>query len=135
MVWVGFDDYTELGLEGARSALPIWTEFMMEAARYKQFGDAKPFAPPPGVVKADVDCSGTESSYFIGGTQPAAAQCAPQDVEVTPAADGGVTESSTPASAAPQHPQVQAAPSTPEQSISVEVPVTPSEPTSASPPR
>ena len=50
VVWVGFDDYTDLGLEGARSALPIWTEFMSEAARYKQFGDAKPFKPPQGVV-------------------------------------------------------------------------------------
>ena len=44
VVWVGFDDYTDLGLEGAESALPIWTEFMSEAARYKQYGDAKPFA-------------------------------------------------------------------------------------------
>ncbi len=52
VVWVGFDDYRELGLEGARSALPIWTEFMTEAARYKDYRDAKAFAPPPGVVRA-----------------------------------------------------------------------------------
>src|ERR1700680_25803 len=50
IVWVGFDDYRELGLEGARSALPIWTEFMMGATRYGQYRDAKPFATPPGVV-------------------------------------------------------------------------------------
>ncbi len=55
VVWVGFDDYTDLGLEGARSALPIWTEFMSEAARYKQYGNAKPFKPPAGVVQASVD--------------------------------------------------------------------------------
>ena len=52
-MWVGFDDYSELGLEGAHSALPIWTEFMMDAAHYKQYGDAKPFPPPPGVVKVE----------------------------------------------------------------------------------
>src|SRR5215831_16294026 len=28
VVWVGFDDNSELGLEGAKSALPIWTSFM-----------------------------------------------------------------------------------------------------------
>ena len=55
MVWVGFDDYTDLGLEGAKSALPIWTEFMSDAARYKQYGDAKPFKPPQGVTQASVD--------------------------------------------------------------------------------
>ena len=55
MVWVGFDDYTDLGLEGARSALPIWTEFMSEAARYKQYGDAKAFQPPAGVTQVSVD--------------------------------------------------------------------------------
>ena len=53
LVWVGFDDYSELGLEGARSALPIWTEFMMQAARYKQYGRATAFAPPSGVVNDD----------------------------------------------------------------------------------
>ena len=31
IVWVGFDDNRELNLEGAHSALPIWTEFMKRA--------------------------------------------------------------------------------------------------------
>src|SRR6059036_3526386 len=31
IAWVGFDDNRDLNLEGARSALPIWTEFMMKA--------------------------------------------------------------------------------------------------------
>ena len=80
IVWVGFDDYRELGLEGARSALPIWTEFMMGAARYGQYRDAKAFAPPPGVVRVAVDpasgklagpnCPGGEADYFIEGTEP-----------------------------------------------------------------
>lgn len=31
MAWVGFDDNRDLDLEGARSALPIWAEFMKKA--------------------------------------------------------------------------------------------------------
>jgi penicillin-binding protein 1B len=31
IAWVGFDDNRDLKLEGARSALPIWTEFMLKA--------------------------------------------------------------------------------------------------------
>lgn len=101
VVWVGFDDYTDLGLEGARSALPIWTAFMSEAARYKEYGDAKPFQPPQGVTLASFDpktgqlagpeCGGEMSGYFIDGTQPTT-PCAPQVVQITPTADGGVIE-------------------------------------------
>jgi penicillin-binding protein 1B len=97
LVWVGFDDYSELGLEGARSALPIWTEFMMQAARYKQYGNAKPFAPASGVVNMGVDletgeaCPGGTMSFFIAGTQPET-QCAPQEIEVNFTPDGGATQ-------------------------------------------
>jgi penicillin-binding protein 1B len=105
VVWVGFDDYTDLGLEGARSALPIWTEFMSEAARYKQYGNAKPFKAPEGVVQASVDpatgalsgpdCPAGISSYFVDGTQPQM-QCMPQEVEIISTAEGGVVERSVP---------------------------------------
>lgn len=77
LVWVGFDDYRELGLEGAKSALPIWTEFMTEAARYREYRDAKPFTPPPGVVKASA-CGGM-ADYYIQGSQPA--PCPPPEHE------------------------------------------------------
>jgi penicillin-binding protein 1B len=105
VVWVGFDDYGELGLEGAHSALPIWAKFMTQAAHYKQYGDAKPFAPPPGVVRVAVDqdsgnlagpfCPTEVNSYFIDGTQPTS-QCTPQEVEVNFNPDGGVTERPAP---------------------------------------
>jgi len=105
VVWVGFDDYSELGLEGAHSALPIWTEFMMGAARYKEYGDAKPFPPPAGVVRVAFDpdsgelagpsCAPGVASYFIDGTQPKA-ECTPQEIELTPTADGGFTEKAMP---------------------------------------
>ena len=105
VVWVGFDDYSELGLEGAHSALPIWTEFMLQAAHYQQYGDAKPFAPPPGVTRIAVDpdsgklagpdCPGSVTAYFINGTQPTS-ECEPQELEINFTPDGGVTERSTP---------------------------------------
>ena len=32
IVWVGYDDYSELRLTGAQAAAPIWTEFMKKAS-------------------------------------------------------------------------------------------------------
>jgi penicillin-binding protein 1B len=105
VVWVGFDDYSELELEGARSALPIWTEFMIEAARFKQYGAAKPFKPPPGIAKVAVDpasgllpgpyCPNSIEDYFVDGTQPTS-QCVPQEIEVNFTADGRATERAIP---------------------------------------
>ena len=43
IVWVGFDDNRELDIEGAHSALPIWTEFMKRAIELRKYSDAKPF--------------------------------------------------------------------------------------------
>jgi len=78
VVWVGFDDNRELKLEGARSALPIWTEFMKSAVAIRDVAhDFGP--PPPGVVKVAIDpdsglrsgpdCPGV-AQYFIAGTEP-----------------------------------------------------------------
>jgi penicillin-binding protein 1B len=110
VVWVGFDDYTDLGLEGARSALPIWTEFMSEAARYKQYGDAKPFQSPQGVTQVSVDpqtgelagpgCATGVPSYFVDGTEPQT-QCGPQEVQIISTSDGGVVERSVPVQTQP----------------------------------
>ncbi len=110
VVWVGFDDYSELGLEGARSALPIWTEFMLKAARYKQYGDVKPFTPPSGVVQVGIDpqsgllagpyCPGF-ASYFIDGTQPVE-QCEPQEVEVDFTENGEAVQRLVPAARVPR---------------------------------
>lgn len=80
VVWVGFDDNRELGLEGARSALPIWTEFMKRAHRLRDYRDARPFPVPAGIVQASVDaetgklanefCPTVHSDVFIAGTEP-----------------------------------------------------------------
>ena len=46
IVWVGFDDNRHLDLEGAHSALPIWTEFMKRALQYRAYRNASPFRRP-----------------------------------------------------------------------------------------
>jgi penicillin-binding protein 1B len=81
IVWVGYDDNSELGLEGAKSALPIWVEFMKRAVRYPGYASAFS-APPAGVSTVTVDpstgqlagpnCPATRQEYFIEGTEPTA---------------------------------------------------------------
>lgn len=81
LVWVGFDDNTDLGIEGARSALPIWTEFMKRAHALRAYREPAPFEPPEGVVSVTIDpntgleatrdCPRYVAEVFIEGTQPA----------------------------------------------------------------
>jgi penicillin-binding protein 1B len=80
IVWVGFDDNRELDLEGARSALPIWTEFMKRAHRHREYRNVNEFEPPDGIVMVEVDpatgalaapaCPGAQLQAFLAGTQP-----------------------------------------------------------------
>lgn len=82
VVWVGYDDDRELGLSGASSALPVWTEFMKRAVRLPAYQNAQPFPVPPGIVNAPVEvrtiASGTSDpvatreEVFIEGTEPKA---------------------------------------------------------------
>jgi penicillin-binding protein 1B len=81
IVWVGNDDYTDIKIEGAHAAAPIWTEFMKRAILLPQYSDVKPFSPPEGVTIAHIDktsgrlvdasCS-NDSLYmaFLDGTAP-----------------------------------------------------------------
>jgi penicillin-binding protein 1B len=80
IVWVGYDDYSDLRLSGAQTAAPIWAEFMKKAVTLHQYSDAKPFAQPPGVVDVQLDkttnllatpaCPQTYNAAFIAGTEP-----------------------------------------------------------------
>jgi penicillin-binding protein 1B len=80
IVWVGFDDNRELDLEGAHSALPIWTEFMKRALQYRAYRNTQPFQAPDGIVSVQIDpesgmlatpyCPTTISEVYISGTQP-----------------------------------------------------------------
>jgi penicillin-binding protein 1B len=82
IAWVGFDDNRDLNLEGARSALPIWTEFMLKAYELHPPRDAArmAFKPPPGIEIASIDadslmlatpsCPNTFKEAFIAATAP-----------------------------------------------------------------
>ncbi len=82
IVWIGNDDYTDVKLQGAVAAAPIWAEFMNRAIRLPQYSDMKAFLPPPDGVQlvrvdrasnlpADESCpSDTFSAAFLAGAAP-----------------------------------------------------------------
>ena len=83
IVWVGFDDHRDLDIEGARSAAPIWGEFMSRALEFREYRDARPFQAPEGIVSIDIDpesgypatpaCPSRRTEVYISGTQPVGA--------------------------------------------------------------
>ncbi len=80
IVWVGYDDYSDIRLSGAQTAAPIWAEFMKKAVTLPQYSDAAPFSQPTGVVDVQLDkstnllatpaCPETYTAAFIAGTEP-----------------------------------------------------------------
>ncbi len=80
IVWVGFDDYSDIHLSGAQTAAPIWAEFMKKAVALPQYSDFKTFPQPSGVVDVQLDkatnllatpsCAETYTAVFIAGTEP-----------------------------------------------------------------
>jgi penicillin-binding protein 1B len=80
IVWVGYDDYSDLRLSGAQTAAPIWAEFMKKAVTLPGYSDFKDFSQPEGVVDVQLDkvtnrlatpsCPDTYTIAFIAGTEP-----------------------------------------------------------------
>jgi penicillin-binding protein 1B len=80
IVWVGYDDYSDIRLSGAQTAAPIWAEFMKKAVTLPQYSDVKPFSQPEGVVDVQLDkitnrlatpsCPDDYTIAFIAGTEP-----------------------------------------------------------------
>jgi penicillin-binding protein 1B len=80
IVWVGNDDYSDIKIEGADAAAPIWADFMKQAVALPQYSDTKSFVSPPGVVEvqldkttnllADAACPEDYTAAFLDGTQP-----------------------------------------------------------------
>ncbi len=80
IVWVGFDDYSDIRLEGAHSAAPIWAEFMKQAIALPRYSDVKPFTQPEGVIDVQLDkntnrlatpsCPDDYTIAFVAGTEP-----------------------------------------------------------------
>ena len=57
VVWIGFDDNTQLGMTGAAAALPVWSEFMKGAISLRPELGGRAFECPEGIefVETDVD--------------------------------------------------------------------------------
>jgi penicillin-binding protein 1B len=80
VIWIGNDDYTDLKLEGAQAAVPMWAEFMKNAVKLPQYSDTQFFDPPAGVTEvtldkatnliADASCPDDYTAAFLDGTQP-----------------------------------------------------------------
>ena len=82
VIWVGNDDYTDIKLQGADAAAPIWAEFMNRAIRIPPYSDMKPLGPAPSGVEvlridrttgliADDSCPNNAfSAAFLIGAAP-----------------------------------------------------------------
>jgi penicillin-binding protein 1B len=80
IVWVGYDDYSDLRLSGAMTAAPIWAEFMKKASVLPQYAEMREFSQPTGVVDVQLDkatnrlatptCPDDYVSAFVAGTEP-----------------------------------------------------------------
>jgi penicillin-binding protein 1B len=80
IVWVGNDDYTDIKIEGAHAAAPIWAAFMKQAVQLPQYSDTNEFTAPDGVQIVTIDknsnllaepsCPDDYSAAFLDGTAP-----------------------------------------------------------------
>ncbi len=81
VVWIGNDDNSDIKIQGAHAAAPIWADFMKKAVALPQYSDTKDFLPPAGVVQvnldkatnllADASCPDDDyTASFLDGTQP-----------------------------------------------------------------
>jgi penicillin-binding protein 1B len=99
IVWVGFDDGSQLGLTGAASALPIWSDFMTAAlAEHPEWeGD---WQMPEGIQQAEIDPKtggpakpddpNKRTELFINGTLAAESSPSPTE-EATPTGEAQPT--------------------------------------------
>ena len=77
LVWVGYDDNTPVGLNGAQAALPIWAAFMKVAVP-KATAElaAKPDSISPRMIDpltgklASPLCAESRTEFFVRGTEP-----------------------------------------------------------------
>ncbi len=97
VVWVGFDDGSQLGLTGAASALPIWSDFMSVAlTNHPEWtGD---WQMPEGIQQTEIDpttgqlasaaSTSKRTEIFINGTSPGSENNEQTDMAQEPATDG-----------------------------------------------
>ncbi len=117
-VWVGYDDKRVIGpgMTGARAALPIWTDFMMEATRGRP---AEDFPEPVGIatrlvctesgmLATDACPHVTNENYSVGSepteycTQHPGAPLDPTSPEIVPPPDEAPSDASEPPAPPPR---------------------------------
>ncbi len=97
VVWVGFDDNSDIGLTGAATAAPIWAEFMTRALQLRPELGGQFEQPEEGIVTYDIDPttgqvvqpggSKVRHEIFLRGTQPSGQQAPdlpPPQAEIPP---------------------------------------------------
>ncbi|HEV2669393.1 MAG TPA: PBP1A family penicillin-binding protein, partial [Blastocatellia bacterium] len=109
VVWIGFDDNSDIGLTGGVIAAPIWADFMNRALRIRpELGGY--FEDPGGLVVCDIDpatggppgdgSTGSRREIFLAGTEPSGAQPLPDgsvpNPESSSNAEGGSPSSKSP---------------------------------------
>jgi penicillin-binding protein 1B len=140
VVWVGFDDGSQLGLTGAVSALPIWSDFMTAAlAEHPEWeGD---WQMPEGVRQVEIDpttglpatpeATNKRTELFINGTTPtseasptpADGATPPPDAQPTPDSDAPPEPSPSPVARA-RPPRIDVRPLYPEETDGIRGTVT-----------
>lgn len=80
IVWIGNDDYTDIKLQGAFAAGPVWAAFMKNAIKLPQYSDTHEFSAPEGVQVVSLDkvsnllsdsaCPESYDAAFLDGTAP-----------------------------------------------------------------
>jgi penicillin-binding protein 1B len=80
VIWIGNDDYSDVKMEGAHAAAPVWAEFMKRAVELPQYSDTRDFSIPQGVslvkldkntnLLADPTCPQNYYAAFLDGTAP-----------------------------------------------------------------
>jgi penicillin-binding protein 1B len=93
VVWVGFDDGSQLGLTGANSALPIWTDFMQAALRDHPDWQGD-WQMPQGIQQVEINPKTGEAAtpedtdkrveLFLNGTGPSSVSEEVPEEEATP---------------------------------------------------
>ena len=102
VAWVGFDDGSQLGLTGANSALPIWSDFMQVAlSEHPEWqGD---WQMPEGVEQIEINPKTGEAAapedpekrveLFINGTGPGGNETEVSEESASPTPEGEATPS------------------------------------------
>ena len=116
IIWVGNDDYTNVNLEGAKAAAPIWAEFMNRAILLPQYSDMHDFTKPDGVTNirldkgtnlpADTSCPNDFTAAFLDGTIPGGT-CSRMSDSGQAIVDGMPQGTGTPDSSDPLDPAAQ----------------------------